>query len=73
MRYEFNQDSISFKLSHLLYQLVARITQREEKTKVITSSYLVKIIGTYLETIKDGGIVFGHFSRFLVILIRLPF
>ena len=49
------------------------MTRRKEKTKVIRSSYLVKIIGTHLETIKDGDIVFGQFSRLLVILTKLPF
>ena len=34
---------------------------------------LVKIIETLVEIIKDRGIVFGQFSRLLVILIRLPF
>ena len=84
----FNQDFISFKmgkcplrpghilplygLSHILHQFLARMTRRKGKTDVITFSDLVKIPETHLETIKDGGIVFGQFSRFLFILTRLP-
>ena len=50
------------------------ITQRKEKTEVIrTSSYLVKIIGTNLETVKDGGFIFYQLSRLWVILTWLPF
>ena len=32
------------------------------KAEVATSSYLVKMKGTHLETIKDGGTVFGQFK-----------
>ena len=56
-----------------LERVLAHITGRNEKTEVITSSCLVKIIGTHLEIIKDGGIAFSQFSRLLLILTRLPF
>ena len=47
----------------------------EEVKNVVTMSwYLVKIVETHLEIIKDGGIVvFGQLSRLSVIFICLPF
>ena len=59
------------ELSHPLHQLFAHITWRKEKAKVITFSYLVKIIGTDLETIKTEGRycfwsifkIIGHFDQ----------
>ena len=35
--------------------------------------YLVKIVETHLEIIKDGGIVFGQFPRLSVVFTWLPF
>ena len=49
------------------------LTWRKCKTEVTMSWYLMKIIGTHLEIIKDGGIVFGLFSRLSGILTRLQF
>ena len=54
-----------YELSHLLHWLFARITRRKEKTEVVTFSYLVKIIGTHLETIIDGGFCFRSIFKII--------
>ena len=40
---------------------------------VAMSWYMLKIVETHLEIIKDRGIDFGQFSRLFVIFIWLPF
>ena len=52
-----------YELSHLLHWLFARITRRNEKTEVSHVFIFGENDRDHLETIKDGGFVFGQFSR----------